>query len=91
MSSDWDADDFARLMALEHAWYAVTLVSAGNYAGMNGIKIKDAVQQLRDAVESSLYDHDDLPGNTRQLMRGHLKRMFDEVEQMAGQADRPAA
>jgi len=87
MSSDFDIDDFARLLALEHAFSALTLISAGNFAYLADIKPSEAISQFRSSIESSIYDSADTPKDVRNLMRMHLKRMFDHVADMAEHAD----
>jgi hypothetical protein len=89
MSADFNKDDLARLLALEHAFSALALISAGNFAGLHGVKTVAAVAKFRSAIESSVYDSGDVPKDVRDLMRKHLKRMFDHVEKMAPQADAP--
>jgi hypothetical protein len=88
MSSDFDLDDFARLLALEHAFGALTLISAGNFAYLAEVKPSEAIRQFRSAIESSIYDSADTPADVRVLMRKHLKRMFDHIAQMAEHADK---
>jgi hypothetical protein len=90
MSSDFDKDDLARLLALEHAFYATALVSAANFARLESLKVDraplttaEAVQQFREAVESSMFDKKDYCPEIRSLMARHLKRMFDHVASMA--------
>ncbi len=90
MSADFDKDDLARLMALEHAFWAVTLISAGNYARLAGIKTSEAVNQFRSSIEGSIYDSGEYPKEVQVLMRTHLKRMFDHVANMAVQVDKGA-
>ena len=90
MSTEFDRDDLARLLALEHAFYATALVSAANFAKLQNAKAgreemstAQAVQMFRDSVESSLFDRKDYPPDVRSLMSRHLKRMFDHVANMA--------
>jgi hypothetical protein len=92
MSADFDRDDLARLLALEHAFYATALVSAANFANLQNAKAgsdemstSQAVQMFREGVESSLFDRKDYPTDIRSLISGHLKRMFDHVAGMADQ------
>jgi hypothetical protein len=87
MSADFDNDDLTRLLALEHAFVARALISAGNYARLQGIKPSAAVSQFRASIESSLYDTSDMRDETRDLVRKHLRRMFDHVASMATQFD----
>ncbi len=88
MSSNFDLDDLARLLALEHAFSALALISAGNFAYLAKVKPSEAVRQFRTAIESSIYDSADTPADVRELMRKHLKRMFDHIVQMAEHADK---
>lgn len=88
MSADFDKDDFARLLALEFAFQAVTLISAGNFAYLANIKPSEAVAQFRASIESSMYDSADRPKEVRDLMLAHLKRIFDHIESMAKHADK---
>lgn len=94
MNSDFDEDDLARLLALEHAFYATALVSAANFALLENLKVRraplttaEAVQQFRDAVKSSMFDRKDYSPEIRTLMARHLKRMFDHVASMATAVD----
>jgi hypothetical protein len=87
MSSDFDLDDLARLLALEHAFYALALISAGNFSYLANVKPSDAVRTFRSAIEGATYDSSDVPEDARKMMRAHLKRMFDHIEQMAKHAD----
>jgi hypothetical protein len=88
MSSEFDLDDMARLLALEHAFGAWALISASNYARLAHVKPSEAVAQFRGAIESSLLDSNNTPKGVRELMKKHLKRMFDHVAEMAKHADR---
>lgn len=90
MSSDFDLDDFARLLALEHAFCALALISAGNFSYLAKVKPSEAVRQFRTAIESSIYDSEDMPADVRVLMRKHLGRIFDHIEQMSKHADEGA-
>ena len=87
MSADFDRDDLARLIALEHAFYGLTLISAGNFAHLAGILPSEAVKQFRSAIEGAVFDAGDMPKETKDLIRTHLKRMFDHVAGMAVHAD----
>lgn len=91
MSADFDKDDLARLLALEHAFGALALISASNFAYLAKTTSSEAVAQFRAAIESSIYDAADTPSDVRQLMRGHLRRIFDHVATMAKQADQGSA
>jgi len=86
MSADWDADDLARLTALEHAFSALALISASNFAFLANITPSEAVARFRDAIEGAVAD---APGRTVDpvAVRAHLKRMFDHLAVMARHAD----
>ena len=90
MSSNYDLDDLARLLALEHAFGALALISACNFSRLENIKPSEAVAQFRSAIEGSLYDSSDTSKEVRELKRIHLKRMFDHVSEMAKHADKGA-
>ena len=83
MSADWDADDLARLLALEHAFCAVTLLSASNYANLSRSTPSEVISQFRSAIEGSVYDTGQLSTDTKLLMKQHLKRIFDHIAKMA--------
>jgi len=87
VSADFDFDDMARLMALEHAFSAMALISAGNLAHLANVTMSQAVQQFRDAIESSVHDVGDRPKELQVAMQAHLKRMFDHLASMAKHAD----
>lgn len=87
MSDSFDADDLARLIALEHAFNSLALISASNFAFLAETTPSAAVAQFREAVESSVYDSGDMPKEVQTLVREHLKRMFDHVAHMAKHAD----
>lgn len=86
MSADWDGDDLARLLALEHAFRSLALIGASNYALLNGTTVSDASAQFRDAIVGSVYDTA-LPDGLKKPMHTHLGRMFDQVGATARQAD----
>jgi hypothetical protein len=88
MSSEFDLDDFARLLALEHAFGALALICASNFAYLAKVKPSEAVRQFRSAIESSIHDTADTPADVRELMRKHLKRLFDHVAHMAEHTDK---
>lgn len=88
MSDDYNLEDFARLLALEHAFYSVALISASNFAFLAKIKPSEAVAQFRSATESSVFDKNDIPNDVKQIMRIHLKRMFDHVSDMEKHVDK---
>jgi len=54
MSAEWDSDDFARLLALEHAFGALALISAANFALGANTTPAEAVAHFRAAIESSI-------------------------------------
>jgi len=87
MSDAFGTDDLARLIALEHAFSVLALISANNFAYLAEIKPSEAVAQFRTAVEGTLYDSAEIPKDVQVLMRAHLKRMFDQVAGMAKHAD----
>lgn len=88
MQPDFHADDLARLLALEHALCAMTLISAGNYAYLADVPPSQAVRQFRDAIESSMFDSGSYPEGLRDAMHRHTKRIFEHIEQMAKHADK---
>ena len=87
MGADWDADDMARLLALEHAFCALALISASNYAYLAETSPSAAVRQFREAIEGSVHDSGQTSATTKAAMRQHLKRMFDHIASMATHAD----
>ena len=87
MSTNYDADDLARLLALEYAFGTLAFISACNFAQLSNMKPTAAVDQFRSVIEGSLYDRADYPADVRELIRSHLKRMFDYVAGMAEHAD----
>ena len=91
MSADLNLDDMARLLALEHAFGALALISAGNYAHLAGVTPSEAVQQFRAAIECATYDAGTRPKELQAAMRAHLKRMFDHLASMAKHADQGVA
>ena len=87
MSEAWDSDDFARLLALEHAFNTIALISAGNFAFLSNSTVESAVAQFRSATESAILDQRGIPKPTAIAIRKHLGRMFDLVTDMAKQSD----
>ena len=87
MGENFDQDDLARLLALEHAFSALALISASNYSYLANIKPSQAVELFRNSIESAMYDSSDTPAEVKELMREHLKRMFDHVAEMSKHAD----
>lgn len=86
VSSGWDRDDLARLLALEHAFCALTLISASNFAYLAETTPSAAVKQFREAIEGSVYDTGQASKETKAAMKHHLKRMFDHIAEMAKHA-----
>ena len=87
MSDDFGKDDLARLIALEHAFSALALISAGNFAYLANVTPSEAVSRFRSTIEGAIYDRAETPKDIQILMRAHLKRMFDHVAEMAKHAD----
>ena len=87
MSTDFDKDDLARMFALEHAFYALALISAGNFSYLSDISITSAVKAFRNPIEGSILDDRNIPKEIRPLVQGHLMRMFDHVSRMAEMAE----
>lgn len=87
MSDSFRDDDLARLIAIEHAFNSLALISASNFAFLANTTPSAAVGQFRSAIESSLYDSGDMSPELQALVRVHLKRMFDHVAAMAKHAD----
>jgi hypothetical protein len=88
LSSSWDEDDLARMLALEHAFSTITLMWACQFADQQRTKPSKAVAQLREAVLSSVLDSKDHNGPIGALINGHLHRMFEHVRKIAEHADR---
>lgn len=86
MSADWNSDDFARLLALEHAFSALAVISASNFAYNEKVTSSEAVAMFRHAIASSVEDTTQF-GPAKSLVSGHLKRMFDHVAVMAKMSD----
>lgn len=86
MSAEWGASDLARLLALEHAFSALAVISAGNFAHNHNMMTREAVKVFRQAIESSVQDTAQL-GVAKPLVVGHLKSMFDHVALMAEMTD----
>jgi hypothetical protein len=87
MSNDFNQNDLARLLALEHAFCSLALMSASNFAFLAATKPSDAVNQFRSAIEGSMLDTKEYPKDVNTLMQAHLKRIFDHIAQMAVHAD----
>jgi hypothetical protein len=87
LSSDFDKDDLARLLALEYAFECLALISASNFAYLAETSTSDAVREFRGATEGAMLDSRTYPADTRKLIQKHLRRLFDDVEKMAKEAD----
>lgn len=87
MSNNYDLDDLARLHALEHIVGTVALMCCTSLAIQERGKPSEYVQNLKDALESSLYDKADRPKEMRELTREHVRRLMDNVLQMSKHAD----
>lgn len=88
MSSNWDQDDLARMLALEQAFGTLTFMWACQFADHQRTKPTQAVAQLRDAVLGSVFDSRDHGALMGDLISAHLQRMFDHVHKMASNADK---
>jgi hypothetical protein len=87
MSNDFNQDDLARLLALEHAFCSLALISASNFAFLAATKPSEAVKQFRSAIEGSMLDTKEYSSELNTRMQIHLKRMFDHIAKMAIHAD----
>jgi hypothetical protein len=90
VSEDWAKGDLARLLALEHAFGVLALVSAGNFSFLAKCTAEDAIKQFREAIEGSMLDTRDIPAEVNLLMRKHLKQLLDHVQLMARNSDESA-
>lgn len=88
LSSDWDQDGLARMLALEQAFGVIALMWACQFAEQQGAKPSQAVAQLREAVLSSGLDSKDHRSQVSALIDAHLRRMFEHVGKRAEHADR---
>ena len=88
MSAEWETDDLARMMALEHAFGALSLMWSYQFAKTSGSKPSETTLQFRNAVLSSIYDSGDYPSNVREKIKKHLERMLDNLSKMSKLADR---
>jgi hypothetical protein len=79
MGADFDKDDLARLVALEHAFYTIALIAAANFAHNAGCKPGEAVAYFRSSVDGFLHD----TAVSKEAVREHLKRLFDNLTEMA--------
>jgi hypothetical protein len=87
MSQEWDTSDLARMLALEHAFGALSLMWSCQFAQTAGIKPSEAAAQYRSAILSSLYDAKDYPPSVHALIKQHLEHMLDNLTKMAAHAD----
>ncbi len=85
--ADFESDDVVRLLALEHSFCAVALLSAGNYSHLAGISIEEASRRFHAATASPLYDSRSIPKDVRSRMDQHIRRLFDHVAEMARATD----
>ena len=88
MTSNYDADDLARLFAIEHIVSSMALMWSVNFAQMNGGTPSDSVKLLRDALEGSLHDDANYSKEVRDLVRTHIARLFNHIASMAVHADK---
>lgn len=87
MSSNWDDDDLARLIALESAFGTLALMWAGIFAHHANSKPSTAVKQLREAMLGSFADTKEYSGDIGQRVKHHQVRLLGHVERMAQHAD----
>jgi hypothetical protein len=87
MSAEWDADDLARLLALEHAFGVIGLMCASNMAKNMGVSVNELVQELSKVTRSTLYDGKDISVSTRAAMAKHLDKLFAHIGSMAKLSD----
>ena len=88
MSANWDESYLARMLALEHAFGAISLMWAGMYASNAGCKPSEAVKLFKDSVLSSLYDGKDRSADIISLEKAHLENLLGNLEKMAALADK---
>lgn len=86
MSAEQDRDTLARVVALEYAFSAFALMTAGNFAMANGLPVADTVARYKDAAISAMFDESQ-GTDAREMIVGHLKRLFDHIESMARTLD----
>jgi hypothetical protein len=86
MSSDFDADDFARLLALEHLYCSLALMNVANFVAMNDMKPSEAAKLFRHAIEGAVHDGR-VPPAAKASMRKHPGRILDGVQNMAKHTD----
>lgn len=87
MSITQDADDLARIIALEHAFGAISLMWACQFAHAEQTKPSEAVRQLRTSVVGALYDDKQYTPGIRNAINHHLERLLGNVAGMADHAD----
>jgi hypothetical protein len=80
VSADSDKDDLARLVALEHAFYTIALIAAANFAHNAGCKPGEAVAYFRSSADGLLRGD---TAASNEAVREHLKRLFDNLTEMA--------
>jgi hypothetical protein len=80
MGADFDNDDLTRLVALEHAFYTIALIAAANFAHNAGCKPGEAVTYFRSSADGLLHGESDV---SKEAVREHLKRLFDNLKEMA--------
>jgi hypothetical protein len=80
MSANLDKDELARLVALEHAFYTIALIAAANFSFNAGCKTSEAVAHFRSSAEGSLGGE---ALASKEAVREHLKRLFDNLTEMA--------
>jgi hypothetical protein len=79
VSGDFDKDDLARLVALEHAFYTIALIAAANFAHNAGCKPGEAVAYFRSSADGLLHE----TAVSKEAVGEHLKRLFDNLTEMA--------
>lgn len=87
MSTVHDADDLARLIALEHAFGALTLMWCCQFANQQGSLPSDAASQFRTATLGAVFDSKEHAGELGALVAAHLHRLFSDLEKMTAHAD----
>jgi hypothetical protein len=75
------------MMALESVVGSLCLVWSGQYAHAANAKPSVAAKQLREMTVGSLLDTKDMTPVTRQRVRKHMDRLFDNLEKMTAHAD----
>jgi hypothetical protein len=80
VNGDFHQDDLARLVALEHAFYTIALIAAANFAHNAGCKPGEAVAYFRSSADGLLRGD---TAASNEAVREHLKRLFDNLTEMA--------